>query len=52
MDMQRQNEDGSWSTAKPIPPSRQLRVENWLRRNKLSWLARLLAKWDERRLGR
>lgn len=47
-----QNSDGSWTEAVPIPPSRTLRVERWLRWRGWHALARGVARWDERNLGR
>jgi hypothetical protein len=47
-----QNPDGSWSEAKPVPYTRMLRVELWLRRRGFKSLADKLARWDERGLGR
>lgn len=48
----RQNDDGSWSPDKPIKPSRIVRLESWLIRHRIKRLARWLADWDERGLGR
>jgi hypothetical protein len=52
MGIYQQNRDGSWEPAKPIPPSRTLRFELWLRRRGWHALARAIARWDERKLGR
>lgn len=52
MPISRQNDDGTWSEATPIPESRTLRVERWLRRRGWRRAARALARWDERGLGR
>jgi hypothetical protein len=49
----RQNPDGTWSPATPLPwMGRTARVEVWLRRHGRTRLANLAARWDERRLGR
>lgn len=52
MSMHQQNPDGSWTPAEPIPPTRLLRWETWLRRLGHERLANVLARWDERGLGR
>jgi hypothetical protein len=50
--IQQQNADGTWSEAVPIPPTRILRWENKLRAKGYLRLANILARWDERGLGR
>jgi hypothetical protein len=50
--MYQQNPDGTWSEATPIPPSRTLRLERWLARHGMHGLARMIARFDERGLGR
>ncbi len=52
MNIQQQNSDGTWTAAEPIPTTRILRLENWLRRHGMRRLASGLARWDERGLGR
>lgn len=52
MSTYRQNDDGTWTPAEPIQPTRLLRWENWLRRIGHHRLASVLARWDERGLGR
>lgn len=52
MNVHQQNSNGIWTPADPIPPTRSLRVENWLRRHGMRCLASGLARWDERGLGR
>lgn len=52
MSTYRQNDDGTWSTAKPVPPTRILRWEKWLRRLGHQRIANVLARWDERGIGR
>lgn len=36
--------------AQPLPTSKRVRLENWLRRHRLRFVADLLARWDERLL--
>lgn len=51
--VQRQNPDGSWSPAEPLPWMGPVaKAENWLRKHGLTRLANALARWDERKLGR
>jgi hypothetical protein len=52
MDTYQQNTDGTWTPARPVPPTRLLRVERWLRRHGRHRLANALARWDEKGLGR
>ena len=52
MPIHRQNDDGTWSPARPIPATRVLRAERWMRRRGWRRLADALARWDERGLGR
>lgn len=50
---QQQNPDGSWSEATPLPyQGRVARTEDWLRRRGFRRLALVLARWDERKLGK
>lgn len=50
---QQQNPDGSWSDATPLGPQGPVaKVEFWLRHRGATGLANLLARWDERKLGR
>lgn len=52
---ERQNPDGSWSPAEPLPfIGWKARLEQWCRRRHGRWvvLANLLARWDERGLGK
>lgn len=49
----RQNRDGTWSKAEPLPMQGPVaRVEQWARARGWHRLAGLLARWDERNLGR
>lgn len=51
--IQQQNPDGTWSDAEPIPYiGWKARLEQRLRRRGLTRLANLMARWDERGLGR
>jgi hypothetical protein len=52
MGIYQQDRDDAWEPAEPIPPSRTLRVELWLRRRGWHALARAVVRWDERKLGR
>lgn len=52
MPIQQQNADGTWGPAQPVPATRILRVERWLRRRGWRRIANALARWDERGLGR
>jgi len=52
MNAYQQNPDGTWEPARPIPPTRILRWERWLLRLGHHRLAAVLARWDERGLGR
>jgi hypothetical protein len=53
MNVYRQNDDGSWSPAQPIPARGIVaRLEFWLRRRGFRRLANVLGAWDERGLGR
>lgn len=48
-----QRADGSWVPAEPLPYiGWKARLEQRCRRRGLTWLANLLAAWDERGLGR
>lgn len=48
----RQNDDGSWSEATPLPPQGAVaKVEFWLRSKGFKIIPNLFAKWDERGLG-
>lgn len=49
----KQNEDGSWSEATPLPVfGKVAMVEFWLRDKGFKTIPNLLAKWDERALGK
>jgi hypothetical protein len=49
----RREADGRrWVRAQPVPPTRLLHLERWLQSHRLTGLARVLARWDERGLAR
>lgn len=53
MSIHQQNPDGSWSPAEPLPMQGwKARAEERVRRRGFKRLANLLARWDERGLGR
>lgn len=53
MNPQKQNPDGSWSDAEPLPYTGwKARLEDRLRGLGWTRLPNLLARWDERGLGK
>lgn len=52
MNVQKQNENGSWSDAEPVAPTFLFRVEMKLRSMGFKRLANLMARWDERKVGK
>lgn len=53
MSMHQQNEDGSWSEAKPIGPQGIVaKLEFWLRNRGFKRISNALGAWDERKLGK
>lgn len=53
MVVQKQNDDGSWSTAEPVPMQGwKAKLEGFFWRRNMKRSAVFMAKWDERSLGR
>ena len=51
--IERQNPDGSWSPAEPMSMiGWKAKTEEWLRRWHVPVIPNVLARWDERGLGR
>lgn len=51
-DVQRQNDDGSWSDAEPLPMTGwKAQLEQTFYRWNFPRLARFMGRWDERGLG-